>query len=83
MSDVERSWELVPKEKRKVYIDAIIGFFHTERGEEIGVVAAEEVLDFFIEKIGPAVYNRALEDAKAAASGNLDELLYKLSELTR
>ena len=83
MTDTDRAFHLLPKEKRQPYVDAIIGYFHTERGEKIGQVAAEEVLDFFLEHIAPAVYNHALDDALVSVRDNLDEIAFKFGELRR
>lgn len=48
---------LIPKEQEQRCLDAIIGFFQHERDEEIGVIAAQEVLDFFSDHLAPVVYN--------------------------
>lgn len=74
--------ELTSEEKNKL-ITKIQDFFYTERNEKIGVIAAEVVLDFFLDTLGTAIYNKSLMDAKAWFSrciDNLDadfDLLYK------
>lgn len=45
---------LTDDERRKV-IDEVIVFFSSERGEEIGVIAAERVLDEVLEVVGDAM----------------------------
>ncbi len=52
------------KEEKVKLVSEIQRFFYTERDEEIGIIAAEDVLEFFMENIGKTVYNRALDDAK-------------------
>ena len=39
-------------------------FFREERDEQLGIIAAEEILDGFLETVGVALYNHALDDAK-------------------
>lgn len=61
------------KEERNKIISEIQNFFYEERDEEIGIIAAEEVLEFFLQNIGGMVYNKALDDAKEWFSKRLDE----------
>ena len=71
------------EEKKRELISEIQGFFFDEHDMEIGVIAAETVLEFFDEKLGKEYYNKALEDSRKWFSDrmeNLDydfELLYK------
>ena len=44
-------------EERKQIISDIQYFFHQERDEEIGELAAGSILDFFAEQIGAHYYN--------------------------
>lgn len=34
-------WDVLSEEKKEVAIEAIISFFENERGEQLGVIAAE------------------------------------------
>ncbi|MGF7143529.1 uncharacterized protein (DUF2164 family) [Anaerotaenia torta] len=54
----------LPLELKKKFLDEIIYYFETERDEKLGVLASEGILDFFLENLGPYLYNKALEDAK-------------------
>ncbi|SHH98050.1 Uncharacterized conserved protein, DUF2164 family [Clostridium collagenovorans DSM 3089] len=51
-------------EERKKLLEEIKCFFYEERDEEIGVIAAENLLDFFMDTMGKQIYNKALDDAK-------------------
>lgn len=42
----------------------IAAFFLEERDEEIGLIQQQEILDFFLRRLAPVVYNRALYDAE-------------------
>lgn len=50
----------VSKEKA---IEHIKNFFLNERDEEIGNLASSILMDFMVEKLAAAFYNRGLEDA--------------------
>ena len=65
--------KLSKQEKQKLIIE-IQTFFQEERGEEIGIIAAETILDFMIENVGKCAYNKALEDAKGWFEQRLEDL---------
>lgn len=67
--------------QRKAAIDDIIYFFESERDEKIGVIAAESVLDFFLEHIGSKLYNQGIEDASKVLENRVEEMKYDLDEL--
>lgn len=52
------------RQEKERLVNKIQNFFYEERGEEIGIIAAEEVLEFVLEDLGSIIYNRALDDAK-------------------
>lgn len=64
-------------------IRKIQDFYLTERDEDIGIIAAESILDFFINELGSTIYNQALLDAKNFFTNKLEsveedfETLYK------
>ena len=51
-------------EEKKRLIDEIIHFFEQERDEKIGIIASENVLEFFLNTLGKTIYNKALDDTK-------------------
>lgn len=74
MNEIKRKWDLLPKAKRQSCIDEIITFFKQKRGEQIGVIAAEDILDFFLQDIGPDIYNKGVEDSKELLKRQFDNL---------
>jgi len=51
-------------EEKKRLTDEIKYYFEEERGEKIGIIASENTLDFFLNKLGKYIYNKALDDAR-------------------
>lgn len=51
------------KDKRDSMISHIKEYFLNEREENIGDLAAILILDFFIEKLGPEIYNQGVQDS--------------------
>lgn len=71
---------LTDDEKRKI-IDEIRAFYLDVRGEEIGIIQEQQILDLFMETLAPIIYNQALDDAfkwYKAMSENLESDYYSL-----
>jgi len=54
----------IPDDVRKQAIASIRQYFADELAQEIGDLKATLVLDYFLVELGPAVYNKAIADAK-------------------
>ena len=52
------------KDERAQAIASIQQYFEQNLTEPIGNLPASQLLDFFIEEIGPLIYNRAISDAQ-------------------
>ncbi|MCZ4408336.1 DUF2164 domain-containing protein [Cryomorphaceae bacterium 1068] len=81
MARVNRKGDKISDEKRQELIDEIVSFFTNERDEKIGVLAAEQILNFFLDKAGADIYNKGVYDAKAAIERQQEELYYDLDDL--
>lgn len=62
------------KEARAQAIASIERYFRTHMDEPIGNVAAGGLLGFFLEEIGPAVYNKAVLDVQERLQARIAEL---------
>jgi uncharacterized protein (DUF2164 family) len=62
------------KEEEKLALEEIIHFFDKERDEEIGNLAAVMLLEFFVEKLGPSIYNQAIADAQKYMTSKAEDL---------
>ena len=49
-------------------------YFENEREQSIGILQARLLLDFFLEKIGPDVYNKAVADMQTFLYEKIDDL---------
>jgi len=61
-------------DRKKRIIEDIREYFYKERGEEIGMLAAELFYEFFIERIGSEIYNQGLIDAKKFIEEKTDDI---------
>ncbi|PIN68602.1 hypothetical protein COV93_08810 [Candidatus Woesearchaeota archaeon CG11_big_fil_rev_8_21_14_0_20_43_8] len=64
MTKVKRRWDILTDEKRKIMIEEIMTYFKNEMDETIGMIAAEKILDFFLENLGLDIYNSAISESK-------------------
>jgi len=62
------------REETAGLVRALQGYFDRELEQSLGDIPAQMLLDFLIERLGPAIYNRALYDAQAVVAARLDEL---------
>ena len=62
------------KQARSDAIPSIQRYFQDNLPEPIGNMAAGQLLDYFVEEIGPAIYNQAIADAQARIQQRLSDL---------
>lgn len=61
-------------DRREALIRALEAHFLDHHGEEIGELKAGLLLEFFVERLGPPVYNQAIQDARKFIQERLDDL---------
>jgi uncharacterized protein (DUF2164 family) len=64
----------LPKQARTEAIASIQRYFQEELLEPIGDLPAGLLLNFFLEEIGPVIYNRAIADAQVHLSARASDL---------
>jgi len=78
---MKQKWDRLTDEQRKTAKDDLIYFFESERNEKIGVIAADQLLDFFLEHVGSKLYNKGLTDARKVIDQRVEELKFDLDDL--
>lgn len=68
------------KEARAEAMASIQQYFERNMPEPIGELPAGLLLNFFVEEIGPAIYNKAVADAQARLSMRVADLSGELYE---
>lgn len=68
------------KGDRAQAIASIERYFREHMDEPIGNVAAGGLLGFFLEEIGPAVYNKAVADVQERLQQRVSELDFEVHE---
>jgi uncharacterized protein (DUF2164 family) len=70
----------MPKDARQQAIASIQRYFSEHMEEPIGNVAAGGLLGFFLEEIGPVVYNQAVRDVQERLRIRVEELDIEVQE---
>jgi uncharacterized protein (DUF2164 family) len=69
------------KEVRKEAVASIERYFKENMEEKIGNIAASGLLGFFLDEIGPVIYNKAVADAQERIQSRLSDLDAWVSEM--
>jgi uncharacterized protein (DUF2164 family) len=70
----------IPKDARPQAIASIERYFRENMDEPIGNVAAGALLGFFLEEIGPIVYNKAVADVQERLQARVSEVDLEVHE---
>lgn len=70
----------ISKEARKQAVASIERYFLENTEEKIGNIAAGALLGFFLEEIGPLVYNRAVADVQERLQSRIMEIDIEVHE---
>lgn len=68
------------KEARSEAIKSIERYFKENMDEPIGNIAAGALLNFFVEEIGPAIYNQAVAEVQERLQTRIAELDIEVHE---
>lgn len=83
MKRQKRKWDLLSKDQRQAAINKIITFFAESRDETIGIIQAEEVLDFFLQIASADLYNLGVSDTKALLHRRIEDIQVDLDLLKK
>jgi uncharacterized protein (DUF2164 family) len=61
-------------QQKELLRQKLIAMFRNDFDEELSDFKADQILDAFIEKLGPAIYNAAIEDMKIYMMDKLEDL---------
>jgi uncharacterized protein (DUF2164 family) len=73
----------LPRENKEQIISNLKDYFYNDRSEEIGDLAAENLLDFVLKEIGPYFYNQGVKDAKELCDQKMISLDEDIQSLER
>lgn len=65
----------IDKDKKEEMRKIIVNYFYDERDEDLGDLASQLILEFFLEELGPYIYNLGVEDAYAYTKDITEDIL--------
>lgn len=68
------------KEDRQQAISSIERYFRENMEERIGNIAASGLLSFFLDEVGPSIYNKGVADAQERMQVRISELDFEVHE---
>lgn len=73
----------ITREQKDEIITQVQDYFLDERGEEMGNLAAEQIVDTMIKLLGPYLYNEAIRDVRTMIMQKMDQIDEELYALER
>ncbi len=70
----------ISKEAKKLAIASIERYFQENMDEKIGNIAAGALLGFFLEEVGPTIYNQAVTDVQERLQTRVMEIDVEVHE---
>ncbi len=70
----------LPKEAKAAAVASIERYFREHMDEPIGNIAAGALLGFFLQEIGPSIYNQAVADVQERLQARIAELDLEVHE---
>lgn len=61
-------------ERKADILRRLTSLYSSEYDEKLSPFRAEQILTFFLQNLGPAVYNQAIQDARKYMADRLDDL---------
>ena len=71
------------REEKQALVPRVQDYARAELDKELGDFEAEFLIDFFVDDLGPLLYNRALRDAQAVLHRRMDMFGEALVELEK
>ena len=70
----------LPKEARQEAVASIERWFRENMEEKIGNIAAGALLNFFLEEVGPSIYNHAVAQVQERLQARVNEIDIEVHE---
>ena len=71
------------QEEKQEFIEEIQNFFAAERDMDLGIIAASDILEFFIDEIGVNLFNKGVDTSKKFMEKKMEDAVYDMDELYR
>ena len=74
---------IISSENKVQLTKEIIDYFAAEKDIDMGLIAAEEILDFVLAKVDKTIYNQAVEDAQKIIRQGNENIVVNVGALSK
>lgn len=79
---LNRKWDIEDAELNKKCIDEVISRVQElENSDEVGIIAAQDIIDIVTENLAPVFYNQGVEDARKTVQDKIQDIEVDLDVL--
>jgi len=78
---MKRKFDTISKELERKCIDEVITRIEEIDGEEVGMIAAQDIIDIVTQNLGPEIYNMGLKDARKLLQERIADIDIELESL--
>lgn len=76
-----KKFDHIPDDIKRKCVDEVITRVEEIESEQVGVIAAQDIVDIVVENYGPHIYNMALQDTKKLLQEKLSDVEYEIDAL--
>ena len=80
---MRKKFDSIPKELNQKCINEVIARVEEIDSDQVGMIAAQDIIDIVVENYGPEIYNHALRDAKQIVQTKVSDMEYEIDELSQ
>lgn len=74
---------IIASENKELLKKEIVDYFATEKDINLGLIAAEEILDIVLKKVDRSIYNQAIEDAQKVLRQGSENIVVNVGALSK
>lgn len=71
---MNRKWDITDETIKKQCIEEVIARVEEIEGEQVGMIAAQDIIDIVVSNFAPEVYNKALFDVQVMLQQRLGDI---------
>lgn len=71
---MNRKWDVDDAELNRKCIDEVISRVQEIEGSEVGIIAAQDIIDIVTENLAPVFYNKGIEDARKTIQDKIQDI---------
>ncbi len=71
---IKKKWDLMTDEDKRRLSKALEAYFLDEKGESLDLIAADSLIDLFLENAAIGIYNKGVEDSISFLKKRMEDI---------